>query len=190
MPTRARAPSPGRRPGPRSARASASGRRARLVPARRIRRRCVSFPPLSRLRAPADACLRPRATRSRARMSSASFMLRLTPRAAVVARPIVPAPTTLRPNSAPRIVAPTETVVWSFCCDAWADSRSTDAFARRRCSASCACFDAYFFRRASTAASRVARAASCTRTLKSRSVSPGRDVSLRSFRLINSSFSA
>ncbi len=58
------------------------------------------------------------------RMSSVSFIVRLTPRAAVVARPMVPAPIDLRPKSAPRIVAPTDNPVCSFCCVAWDDSRS------------------------------------------------------------------
>ena len=72
----------------------------------------------------------------------------------------------LRPNNAPKIVAPTDSPVWSFCWDACAVSRSTDAAARRRCSSNCACFDAYFLRTASTAASRATRCASRTPDLK------------------------
>jgi hypothetical protein len=43
---------------------------------------------------------------------------RPTPRAAVVARPSVDSETARRPISAPSIVAPIETAVCSFCCDA------------------------------------------------------------------------
>ena len=51
---------------------------------------------------------------------------------------MVPAPIDLRPKRAPRIVAPTDNPVWSFCCVACDDSRSIADCARRRWSSICA----------------------------------------------------
>ena len=55
--------------------------------------------------------------------------MRLMPRAAVVARPSVPALIALRPSKAPTSVAPIDTAAWSFCCVDCSDSR---AFAASR----------------------------------------------------------
>ena len=68
-----------------------------------------------------------------------SFADRPTPRAAVVARPSVESDTARRPISAPSIVAPNETAVCSFCCDACCCSLPTAssalcAFSRSRAS--------------------------------------------------------
>ena len=103
-----RAASRARRAGPRPARASGRVRDARARPPASncsVIRRVSCATSSSRARARSSRASRFSLAR---RMSSVSFMLRPTPRAAVVARPSEPTPMALRPKSAPRIVAPTE----------------------------------------------------------------------------------
>jgi len=122
----------------------------------------------------ASVCCCTDATLSAARFtSSASFIDRPTPRAAVVARPTEAMLTALRPMNAPSSVAPNEIAVCSFADDAWLASRSSAACARRRRSWRIAIFGAYCCRRRSTASSRDSRAACCSRTRNWPSVSPG-----------------
>lgn len=98
------------------------------------------------------------ATVSLARPTSCvSLSTRPAPRAAVVARPMVPTLIDLRPRKAPRIVAPTEIAVWMPCCVACSLSRATACSARRRRSCSAACLGAYFWRSSSLALSRSCR---------------------------------
>ena len=186
--TSAGEPGRARRTAPRPGRAWAPARPARAARPRRTARLTAlmssAMSPSSVVDRRAHA-----STLSAARLTSDdSFMVRPTPRAAVVARPSVPVLTAFRPSSAPSTVAPNETAVCSFDSDACCCSRSTAASARRSRSASAACLGAYFLpHRVDRRVARGACASSCSRMRKSRSDSSGVRGELRASDARNSS---